>query len=524
MGPPGGYPPPVVGMYQPWQAPGPPNMQGLPYVPSLWPVPPQQDPPAPWWGLLLGGLGLGSALAFLGSLVWQKKVDHAIPEFQRVAPQWVDWEGHAVQVQQGFMAPGGQSPLEWSPLISSQMPSTGNTRVVQPVQVTPAIDQAVGHDSGGTERKDIMTKGQLKELNKLMRAHVEQTRETTASLKRTLEFQQRQFVGAFADFQRKLEEASRKKSNVAQRVEISPESLQMLRDLISKNSSSNCGNVAVGNGIGDGNGEVLGQWLDQVNDSLQRLLRSTGSKPEAKRSLQTVSMIVHNIVTNPTEEKYREVNPSSIRFQETFGGTDGSAAKLLQLAGFEFQNEVFMFSAERSLDQAQRVRDFLQDALRSCDQRWEQAHDSIDLAEAEAASKAKSDGSSTQAITGQPLGLQLAAQSCPKPTVGTSSSSCSKGTTTHFSMGSHQAGGTGGLAEAPKASAPWFSSVVQKQLSRKPLAGGITKIDAPNQVASAASMGGTLPAPSGRDPAPLAPIPAHPAEAQMSSQEPQSGG
>ena len=48
-------------------------------------------------------------------------------------------------------------------------------------------------------------------------------------------------------------------------------------------------------------------------------------------------------------------------------------AGLLQLAGFEFRDPSFIFPIEKGLDEAERVRDLLQEALRDSDRRWAEA-------------------------------------------------------------------------------------------------------------------------------------------------------
>lgn len=567
------------GAYPPWQVPG----QAVPPAP---PPPPWHlsvlESPAPWWALLLGGLGLGSALAFLGSLLWRRRAQQ---ELTPGAVQWAGWDGQdaaAVRVP-GQPSPSavpfaGHLPLadaaSWqaaagpvasAPAVPSPAPPT------PPLAVEATGAGAQGSNAGGA---DSVSTGRLEELTAQMRAHVQETREATASLRRTLDQQQWQYQRALSDFQLKMEEASRRKSTAAsQRIEISPESLQMLRSMIAPVSTSNgtCPSLGAGS---NGDSEALRHWFGQVESHLRRLLRSAGSKAEAKKHLQTTSLIVHNLVANPTQEKYREVNTSSARVRETFSGSDGGAAELLQLAGFERRDQAFVFPAEREFDAAERVRDILQDALRDCDKRWEQAcgDDGADAAVqagggSGSSARGSSSGAAGEAIAGReqaapavtaggpsppaapgspgrrgppdegqeappppwmarapwassagraaPPG-QVAAAAGAGPAAGASSSSCSNGSAGP-SAGAPAAGG--GQAEPPKASAPWFSSVVQKQLSQLPAPGGSSRGAAPGAGSEEEAQGGS--APLGHGSLPPA---AHPAEAREGLQEPQSGG
>eukprot|EP00435_Cladocopium_sp_Y103_P034518 s900_g8.t3 len=92
------------------------------------------------------------------------------------------------------------------------------------------------------------------------------------------------------------------------------------------------------------------EWMGKVEIALGQLLADFhGDRPGAKRSLQTLSLILQNSLSGP---KSREVNVKSARFQEilrgeslsvvheTFGrGAAASAAqRLLELAGFAVSN------------------------------------------------------------------------------------------------------------------------------------------------------------------------------------------
>lgn len=576
-GPPGIAPPwQQAGGFAPWQA----------YTPGPMGHPPPQEPPAPWWVLLLGGLGFGSAVAMLGTLLWRRNSQRSALELQPGTQQWARWDS-----QGNIITPGlAQPPALLPPIAGQQLhgAAVGLDGSAVPAATHPIVSTALAPSSGeqgpGHRQQVAPDTQRLEDLAHQIREHVEETREATASLRRTLEQQQRQYAIAIADFQRKMEETQRKKSTAAsQRVEISPESLQMLKSLISTARSTNdaCG-PSLATSSANGSTESLQQWFSQVERNLRQLLRSATSAAEAKKSLQTVSMIIHNLVTGP-KEKYREVNTSSARFRETFGGSDGGAAELLQLAGFDCHDQAFIFPSDRGLDEAERVRDIMQEALRDCDRRWEQAiteseagEGSANPADARMEPSPSSSGDSggcglatghsepmhpttvhsqihsnpsllgqqgppessheaqppwlarTPWASGRPAGLSGSAG--PTGTItglgfsavvnGGASSSCSNGNgSVGHSNGQASSSGVGGPAQAPRSPAPWMTIVVQKQLSRIPAAGG---------PAHGASSGSGNQEDEARSDAlasqTATPVAAHPAEAREGTQEPQSGG
>jgi len=419
---------------------------------------------------------------------------------------------------------------------------------------------------------------QLTELAAQVRGHVEQTREVTASLRRAMDQQQRQYNSSLGEFQRKLAEASRKKGPTgSQRIEISPDSMQVLRSLVlPPGSGEGAGDSVAGSSAGGtaASGEALQHWFGQVDRGLRRLLRSAASKLEARRCLQTVSMVVHNLVESPAEDKYREVNAASARFRGTLGSPESGAAELLQLAGFEPRGQCFVFPQDRSLDEAERVRDFLQAALRDSDSRWEQACDDTVAEPCEAASMGEtqppsgggetailSSGSNGVCVPGGALagshraapgaaagGAVAAEDSQDMPVSGPA------GVVPTAGGGSSQAASGGaGTLDAAKAQ-PWQSSVSQKRLAPRPpvqaagaargsgtssgsgsiapvveelpvggsdastLAGGPALAARPHDAGVRPAGAQTTQAPAAQTTA------AHPAEALGNSQEPQSGG
>lgn len=201
--------------------------------------------------------------------------------------------------------------------------------------------------------------------------------------------------------------------------EVAPESLQQLRSLVSckQGGPSTSGAPSASAALAPSTG--AGTPAPEAEAALQRLLRTSASEAEAKRSLQTLSMILQNLLSHPTQEKYKargakemgvdvgsvidremrttwesweasalnctvgcihyprflechkctlsthpwcfsrakvpqvfhsrmlstdsmlfastrqEVSASSARFRETFEASDGAAAELLKLAGFQ---------------------------------------------------------------------------------------------------------------------------------------------------------------------------------------------
>lgn len=432
--------------------------------------PPQARRRVPWLLLLLGGLGSGSMVSLVLNWLYRK-------------------------AQQALLVALTGSPVEGRFPQWPMQTAVGNATSIAAASATATATLGATHGNTGVG----MSAAELAELSKQVRSHVDQTREATATLRRAMDQQQRQYSASAMEFQRKLAEVSRRKTPAgSQRIEISPDSLQVLRSLISppSNGSSAAGAAA-------GTADALQQWFSQANMGLRRLLRSAGSKVEAHRCLQTVSMVVHNLVECPGEEKYLEVNTASARFRGTLGSPESGAAELLQLAGFEPKDQCFVFPPDRSLDDAERVRDFLQAALRDSDSKWEQANDetAVEQCEAQPAASGSDPPAAAKSIDGSG-GLGISAGVQRAAAVATA----------------------GAPAEASNAQ-PWLSSVSQKRMSRAtpssvpepPVAGD----------AAAAAQGG-LPALRPQDTArPMGAQvtqAAHPAEALGTSQEPQSGG
>jgi len=497
--------------------------------PVALPHPPQRKR-APWLALLFGGLSFGSVVTLI--LHWlYRKAERAVL---------------ATLLQ-------GQSPQ--SQVAALLPPASGSAITASSVVL------AEGPHTGPATRKAIcgMPAAEFNKLAAQVREHVEQTREATLSLKRTLSEHQRQYHQSAREFQQKLLEATRRKPITgSQRIEISPESLQMLRGLV---LPADANGDARPIGASDSAGSVSQQWFARVELALRRLLCSCGSKPEARKGLQTVSLVVHNLVGNPCDERYREVDTTSARFRDAFGSPDSGAADLLQLAGFELRGPCFVYPSGRQLDEAERVHDVLQAALRDCDARWEQAiSDELNGGE-EPAMSLRPEADAMQQVVPLHAGQQeaLSMGRTGPPSVGAlgSTASVANGQVLQEhqdisgQLGASAALGSatttgGGLASGSESAAskvqPWLSSVSQKRLARLPPAGtargapppgGSGCSGAPDESIPGSSGGTQPPLPwasslgdAGRSrPSSAAAMPAHPAESKSShSPEPQSGG
>ncbi|CAE7303057.1 unnamed protein product, partial [Symbiodinium necroappetens] len=112
----------------------------------------------------------------------------------------------------------------------------------------------------------------LAELVTSLRGHAEETREATASLRKSVEQQQRLYQMAAADFQRKLDEACKRKVTTS-RMELASESLQMLRSLVAGRTAGSLEN-------GDAPKENWPRWFEKADAAVQGLLRTAGTAAE----------------------------------------------------------------------------------------------------------------------------------------------------------------------------------------------------------------------------------------------------
>eukprot|EP00930_Biecheleria_cincta_P032522 TRINITY_DN22571_c0_g5_i1.p1 TRINITY_DN22571_c0_g5~~TRINITY_DN22571_c0_g5_i1.p1 ORF type:complete len:724 (+),score=159.27 TRINITY_DN22571_c0_g5_i1:84-2255(+) len=115
----------------------------------------------------------------------------------------------------------------------------------------------------------------------------------------------------------------------------------------------------------------LRESFDAINSSLQRLVAESNTKAEAVKSMNTVAMVLGNLLKDPTSDRNRKVNTSSARFSEIFRN-EGAASELLKLGGFQYQAPNFTFGTDGQVatEGVQRVLDLLQEAQRGIDQAW----------------------------------------------------------------------------------------------------------------------------------------------------------
>jgi hypothetical protein len=426
----------------------------MPVMPGYAP-PPLQAAPTPWYVWLLGGLGFGSLLAFLSNLLRRRRpqpaleLNGSLSGAVQAQPRLGGWTSQPQAQAVPVLGPDGAVHLVPTLGIS------GGTPALSPPGDPTSGPQPAEAGSGESDKSGSTNNvARLDELASYMRRHVEETREATGTLRRTMEFQQRQYQTALSDFQRKVQEAEKRKpSAVLPRMEIAPESMKMLKSLINPATSTNGQSETLDSG------EALRQWFSQAESSLEGLLRAMSCKAEAKKSLQTVSLILSNLVsTSAQQEKFREVNTSSSRFREQVGT---SGEELLQLAGFERRETGFVFPSDppKALDKAEHVRDLLQAALRDCDQRWEQAH---------VAEPGAIPDSSEAAVRGSGLltvnGASSVAANGASATMATSTEvQSSQDASAHGSSSSSSK-----AAPASKPPAPWLSSALQRNLVRRP--------------------------------------------------------
>lgn len=245
-----------------------------------------------------------------------------------------------------------------------------------------------------------------------MRHQLMETRSKTASLRMVIDQQQRESTQALTEFQKAKNLAMRRPQTGPQRVELAPDSLQTLAKLLQQ---ALAGEAIVLPAVSNA-AQAAGRCLE-------RLPREYASKAEASRSLQTLVLILRNLLADPTVQKYRRVNADSARFQGSLGAS-GAARELLELAGFARSATSFLFPQERGLEEARCVCDQMQEVL----QRW------------------------------------LLLPERPWPPEGA-------GAAPELACPSQAEGASAPLVPAPPKPSPWLSSVMQKQLAQQTLRG-----------------------------------------------------
>ncbi|CAK9108137.1 unnamed protein product [Durusdinium trenchii] len=183
-------------------------------------------------------------------------------------------------------------------------------------------------------------KERLTHVLSALRGSAAEAREQTAFLRRQAEQQERLHQMSTSEFRRSSDEFTRRR----QRMEIGSESWKLLKSLVRPDAD-----------------QVEAAWFQNVTEALDELSAASAQNRAAfRRSMQTLALMLQNLLAQP--QKYGEVNAGSARFQEIFTAPR-AAAKLLQLAGFEEQEELFNFTAS-STGRAERLWEVLQHALR----------------------------------------------------------------------------------------------------------------------------------------------------------------
>jgi len=117
-------------------------------------------------------------------------------------------------------------------------------------------------------------------------------------------------------------------------------------------------------------GGDLRESFEAIGRGLQRLTWESASKGEVAKGLNTLAMLLQNVINNPTSSRHRKVNASGSRFRELLGTGGTPGAELMRLASFQFQEPNFIMGADQGVEAAQRVLDLMQDQQRNLDQVW----------------------------------------------------------------------------------------------------------------------------------------------------------
>lgn len=307
-------------------------------------IPPYEEPaPGPWWAWLLAGATAGGALAFLASalrLRWQPAP----------VPQAFDSQGR--------------------PLIFSGSP---------PVWIV---------EQPRTGPQDVKLASSYESCMALMRQYSEETQETVVTLQRSLQLAQEQHQKVFAEMANFLQSANQHKDADPAPVQLSASSLNSLAAMITcpsgpaaLDSVQSASRVTCGSASTDaspapasaGNTKSLRESFDSITTNLDKLIQESSTKEAANKALNTLSMVLRNVLTNPSQERNRKVNTSGNRFAQF---KEGAAAELLKLSGFEYQEQpggrpgTFTFPADHSTEAMQRVHDFAEEKKRNVDMVW----------------------------------------------------------------------------------------------------------------------------------------------------------
>lgn len=213
------------------------------------------------------------------------------------------------------------------------------------------------------------------DLLALLRQNSEEAKETSAMFKKAITQQQEQYQQVFTKMQDFLTtQSQQQKPQKSTPTDLSAATLQALASLIEGAKSGDPVERADGTSIGNtivatssGPPNSLRESFDAITHNLNRLIHESSSKTDASKALNTLSLILQNLLKNNGQEKDRKVNTSSARFAPL---AKGAQAELLKLAGFEFRDPMFTLPSDQSLEAAEHVRDLLVSKQRTLDQDW----------------------------------------------------------------------------------------------------------------------------------------------------------
>mmetsp|Transcript_23233 Transcript_23233/g.51400 ORF Transcript_23233/g.51400 Transcript_23233/m.51400 type:complete len:650 (-) Transcript_23233:35-1984(-) len=258
-------------------------------------------------------------------------------------------------------------------------------------------DSSSSPENTGT---DMTTKEAFEDLVSLLRQHSEEAHENSLAFKKATTTLQEQFQSVLTAMEKFAENQEKAQRTAKQEpLELSASTIQALANILQPTGERAPVAVTVAEAVaagavaepipiatpeettaassGAGAREPpaaeaalgLRDQFDAINQNLQRLVQQSQAKAEASKSMQTLCLILQNVVNNPSHERHRKVNTTGSRFHELFS-TKGSAAELLKLAGFVYQEPNFILPQEKSTEAALRVRDLVQSAQSNLEQMW----------------------------------------------------------------------------------------------------------------------------------------------------------
>lgn len=318
---------------------------------------PQSGGSVPGWLWGLGGAAAGLGLTLMARNFGQNQQEKMVQG---------GFDGQAGWGQQQQL----QGQLQ---LPSADIQALENSNAIKPDTSDSSPATKAGAEGGEKTEKD--TKEVYEDLLALLRQHGDESKETSAVFRKGLSQWQEQYQVMFAEMQKTLTaQTQQTKVQKSLPTDLSAATLQSLAALIdgaksgaqpateggeAPSAATNAGNAAL---------NPLRESLDVISQNLNRLVNESTSKVEASKRLNTLSMLLTNLLGAPSEAKNRKVNTSSNRFAAL---AQGPSAELLKLAGFELQGQSFVLAPEQTVEAAERVQDLLGSKQRTLDEDWE---------------------------------------------------------------------------------------------------------------------------------------------------------